>query len=69
MATDETRTPNSLDQLSRAQLEIYAKEIKEHYLEECHLRQELEDRNRQMEQKVREITALNQLFQKHLAER
>ncbi len=34
-----------------------------------HLNQQLEDRNRELEQRVREITALNELFQQHLQQR
>ena len=52
----------------RQQLEIYAKELKGHFDEERCLRQELEGRNEQLEQRVREITALNQMFQEHLAQ-
>ncbi len=43
------------------QLEVYAKELRQHFLEERRLRQETE-------QRVREISALNQLFQRHLSE-
>ena len=68
MAADD-RASQALDKLNREQLEIYAKELREHVRAERHLRQELEGRNRQLEQRVREITALNQLFQRHLEER
>lgn len=55
--------------LSRQQLEIYARELREHITNERRLRRELEERNRVLENRVRELTALNQLFQQHLRER
>ena len=69
MATEEDEAPQTFEKLSRAQLEIYAKELNEHVRVERHLRLELEGQNQQLEQRVREITALNQLFQRHLDER
>ena len=90
MTTEGDATPGTLDQLSRQQLEIYAKELnehfhkerrlrqqleiyarelKEHFNEERCLRQELEGRNEQLEFRVREISALNRLFQEHLNQR
>lgn len=68
MAT-EGSTQRTFDKLSRDQLEIYAKELREHIQSQRRLRQELEGRNADLEQRVREITALNQLFQQHLEER
>ncbi len=65
----EGSTHQTFDKLSRDQLEIYAKELREHIQTERRLRQELEGRNSDLEQRVREITALNQLFQQHLDER
>ena len=69
MATEEDEAPQTFEKLSRAQLEIYARELNEHVQVERRLRLELEGQNRQLEQRVREITALNQLFQRHLDER
>ena len=66
---DEEQAPRTFDKLNREQLEIYAKELREHVQSERQLRQELEGRNIQLEQRVKEITALNQLFQSHLEER
>jgi len=54
---------------SRQQLEIYARELREHITNERRLRRELEEQNRILENRVRELTALNQLFQQHLQER
>ncbi len=50
-----TRT---FDDLERRQLEIYARELQEHFDEEHRLRQELEKRNRNLEQRLREIAAI-----------
>ncbi len=68
MQADDT-TRQTFEKLSRDQLEIYAKELREHIETERGLRQELEGRNQLLEQRVREITALNQMFHKHLDER
>ena len=65
----EDQAPQTFEKLSRQQLEIYAKELREHVQSEHRLRQELQVRNEQLEQRVREITALNQLFHRHLEER
>ncbi|MBI2866700.1 MAG: hypothetical protein HYX97_00015 [Chloroflexi bacterium] len=54
--------------LSRQQLEIYAKELQARIVEERRLRQELAEQTGQLEQRLREITALNQMFQKHLGQ-
>ncbi len=67
--TNEQRTPEEIEHLNRTQLEIYAKELSEHVQSERKLREELEGRNSDLEQRIREITALNQLFQAHLDER
>ena len=69
MMTGEAPSPRTFDKLSREQLEIYAKELREHVEEERRLRKELETQNKQLEQRIREITALNHLFQQHLDER
>lgn len=50
-----TRT---FDDLERQQLEIYAKELQEHFNEEHRLRQQLEKRNEDLEQRLREIAAI-----------
>ena len=50
-----TRT---FDDLERQQLEIYARELQEHFDEEHRLRGELEERNRNLEQRLREIAAI-----------
>ena len=65
----EPQPPQSLEQVSREQLEIYARELQASFHKERHLRQELEERNEQLEQRIREITALNQMFQEYLAQR
>ena len=67
MAAEES-APKAFDKLSRQQLEIYASELRQHMESERRLNRELEDRNGELEQRIREITALNQLFQQHLSE-
>ena len=52
----------SYDNLSRQQLEIYAQELSEHFNEERKLRQQLEERGKELERRVHEVTALNNLF-------
>lgn len=69
MVTDEGKIRRTFQTLGRKQLEIYAREIQDHFHEELRLRKELEERNRQLEQRVREVTALNQSFQEHLRQR
>ena len=68
MTPDQQGAP-TVDTLTKNQLMVYAKELREHVQSERSLREELESQNQQLEQRVREITALNQLFQKHLDER
>lgn len=51
-----------IEELNRQQLEIYAKELRESLRKEQELRAELENR-------VRELMALNKLFQQHLKQR
>lgn len=58
----------SFDELSRQQLEIYARELQQHFREEQRLRTELEERNQQVEQRLQELLALNRLFQGYLEE-
>lgn len=69
MGTDNTIPCRTFGDLSRPQLAIYAKELQEHYQQEISLRRKLEENNRDLEQRVREVAALNQLFQEHLRQR
>ena len=61
MATDRRNAPLDFGRVSRQQLELYAREFPKHYVEQRRLRQELEDRNSQLESRVRELTALNRI--------
>ena len=47
--------------LGREQLEIYAAELSGHFWQERRLLQELAERNRELEQSLREFTAQNRL--------
>ncbi|MDP2950472.1 MAG: hypothetical protein Q8P22_13175, partial [Chloroflexota bacterium] len=53
----------TFDQLSRQQLETYARELRSLFHEERRLRGELEEKKRDLEQRLREIQALNRLLQ------
>jgi len=52
--------------MARQQLEVYAKELQKHFLEERRLRKELEEQYRHLEQRAREIEALNRLIRQEL---
>lgn len=69
MAQENSDPQGSVSGLTLRQLEIYATELQQYYREERRLRGELEERNQQLEQRLQELTALNQLFQQHLTER
>ena len=58
----------SFDDLTRDQIAIYAKELNEHFRKERKLRMSLQDRDGQLEQRAREVTALNHMLQQHLLE-
>lgn len=58
----------SFDELSREQIAIYARELNEHFRKERGLRVSVQERDRQLEQRAREVTALNHLLQQHLLE-
>ncbi|MFH1141855.1 MAG: response regulator, partial [Chloroflexota bacterium] len=53
------------DQLSRQQLETYARELHSLFREERRLRGELGEKKRDLEQRIRETQALNRLLQTH----
>lgn len=69
MAEVEKEATQTFEQFNRDQLEIYARELNQHFREERALRQKLEERNKQLEQRVQEITALNALFRQNLEQR
>ncbi len=62
-------SPGQFDRHLPEQLEIYAEEVQELYKGERKLRRQLEKDKKSLEQRIREITALNDLFQKHLNRR
>ncbi|MEE8442895.1 MAG: GAF domain-containing sensor histidine kinase, partial [Dehalococcoidia bacterium] len=63
MASQDQQVARTFDQLSREQLEIYAREFQEHFDAERRLRRQLEDRNRQLEQRLQEIAAIEGMNQ------
>ncbi len=68
MVINERNAPLDFGRVSREQLELYAREFQKHYLEQRRLRHELEERNRQLELRLRELTALNRIVQLHIDE-
>ena len=69
MGSYETSISQTLEGMDRQQLEIYARELRQHFRAERKLREEVDGLNQVLEQRVRELGALNQLFQQHLVER
>ena len=69
MAEEEFNPVKSFNALEPRQLELYAKELQQHFREHRSLRKEMDDLNLVLEQRVRELGALNRLFQQHLVER
>lgn len=63
MATDSENVPRTFEQLSRQQLEIYAKELREHFQQEQRLSQQLKEQNLQLERRLRQISALNRMLE------
>ncbi len=62
------RDTPSFQDMSQQQMEIYALELYKHFREERRLRGDLENLNRQLEQRVGELASLNKLFQEFLEE-
>lgn len=60
--------PETFSKMGQQQLEIYARELYEHFQGERRLRGELEERNRELQQHINELTALNKLFHQFLDE-
>ena len=69
MTEQSSQTQENLDDLVHQQLELYAGDLRDLFHKERMLSQDLADKNQQLEQRVRELTALNRLFQEHLLER
>ena len=61
-------TARSFDELTREQIAIYAKELNEHFRNERRLRGSVQERDKKLEERAREVTALNHLLQRHLLE-
>ncbi|MBI4281921.1 MAG: response regulator [Chloroflexi bacterium] len=57
-----------LERMGQEQLVVYAQELRRLFLEERTLRGELEEKNRQLEQGLKEIRELNRMVQAHLSE-
>ena len=68
MASDQSWASQNLEGLDRQQLEIYARELREHFREARRLRGELDDLNEVLEQRVLELEALNRTFKQYLVE-
>ena len=62
------KTENRAAGMSLEQIRVYARELHQLYRAEHQARQELEARTHALEQKVRELAALNQLSQTRIRE-
>ena len=69
MVPDKNQPKRSFADLGQQQLEIYARELQQHYQEERRLRESLESWNGQLEQVVREMTAMNKTLRDRLTQR
>lgn len=58
----------SLEQMGQEQLMVYAQELHRLFFEERRVRGELEEKNRELEQRIKEIHRLNEMVQAHFAE-
>jgi len=58
--------PKTWDKMGEEQLRLYAQELAETYRQEKELRHEILEKNRELEKRVQELSALNAIFQKHL---
>lgn len=56
----------SWEEMGENQLKLYAQELSTLVRQERQLRQQLEAKNRDLEQRIRELSALNSMFQEHL---
>ena len=56
------------EELTKEQIAIYAKELNDHFRNERKLRINLSDRDAQLDQRAREVSALNNLLQQQLVE-
>ncbi|MBI2856892.1 MAG: hypothetical protein HYX95_01110 [Chloroflexi bacterium] len=59
----------SWQHMGAEQLKLYASELSSLYKQERQLRQQLEARNKDLELRIRELSALNAMFQQHLDHR
>ncbi len=59
----------SWDHIGLEQLKLYASELSSLYKQERELRQQLETKNKNLELRVRELSALNTMFRQHLDHR
>ena len=64
----EAALPGTFNDLTKGQIAIYAKELNEHFRKERGLRVNLQARDKELEQRAREVTALNNMLQQHLLE-
>lgn len=58
-----------VDAMTQAQLEIYARELQLLFQEERRLRLEIEEKNKELERRLTELAALNEVFQRYRQER
>jgi hypothetical protein len=68
MQTAMPATGSTFEQMTKQQIAIYAKELNNHFRNERKLRVNLSDRDSQLDQRAREVSALNNLLQQQLIE-
>ncbi len=61
-------TARTFEELNKEQIAIYAKELNDHFRNERKLRGNLSDRDAELDQRAREVSALNNLLQQQLVE-
>lgn len=69
MPNDELVGKPPGDTATAEQLQLYARELHQLYEQERRTREEMQEQRDALEKKVRELTALNSLFQTYLKER
>ena len=67
-AETETGAHHSFAEMTKEQIAIYAKELNESFRKERGLRTTLQERDSMLDQRAREVTALNHLLQQQLTE-
>lgn len=68
MTGQDHQVVQTFEKMDRQLLETYARELQGHFLVERRLRAELEEKNRNLQQRLREIEALNRVLRDQINE-